>query len=111
VVAQDHSIERVWATLELGWGKPQSIERVEVLEIETTPPSMRASVSQVVPSRGSTMRGNLPGLGMMSGWPIWSKVIKDSEQRRYSGLAMLTELIAQPMSLNLRPNTWGAGLP
>jgi hypothetical protein len=45
VVAQDHSIERVWATLELGRGKPQSIERVEVLEIETTPPSMRASVS------------------------------------------------------------------
>jgi hypothetical protein len=36
VPAQDHSIERVQATLELVWSEPQFFERVEVHEIEVT---------------------------------------------------------------------------
>jgi hypothetical protein len=38
VLAQDHSIEWVWATLELVQGKPQSFKRVKVHEIEATTP-------------------------------------------------------------------------
>jgi hypothetical protein len=38
VLAWDHSIEWVWATLELVWGKPQPFERVKVHEIEATAP-------------------------------------------------------------------------
>jgi hypothetical protein len=36
--ARDHSIERVWATLELVTGKPQPLEGVEVHEVEATTP-------------------------------------------------------------------------
>jgi hypothetical protein len=45
---------------------------------------MRALVSRVILTNRSTMRGNLPGLGMLSGWSVQSKVIGDSDQRRYS---------------------------
>jgi hypothetical protein len=69
--ARDHSVEQVWAALELVTGEPQPLKGVEVYEVEaTTPPphaSMRALVSQVIPPSGLTMRGNLPGLGMLFG--------------------------------------------
>jgi hypothetical protein len=34
--AQDHSVEWVWATLELVTGKPQPLKGVEVHEVEAT---------------------------------------------------------------------------
>jgi hypothetical protein len=55
---------------------------------------MRDLVSRVIPTSRSTMRGNLPGLGLLSGWSVQSKVIEDSDQCRYSGTAELTVLIA-----------------
>jgi hypothetical protein len=58
-------------------------------------------VSRVVLTKGSMMRGNLPSLGLLSGWSVQSKVIKDSDQCRYSGVAAHTELVTQPMSLSL----------
>jgi hypothetical protein len=65
------------------------------------PLSMRALVSHVVPTNGSMMRGNLPGLGMLSGSSVQLKVIGDSDQRKYSGTAVLTELITRRVSLSL----------
>jgi hypothetical protein len=73
----DHFVKWVWATLELVLGKPQSIKGIEVHEVEAAAPSMRALVSRVVPTIGSTMRRNLPGLGMLYGWSIRSNVIED----------------------------------
>jgi hypothetical protein len=35
---QDHSIERVWAALELVTGKPQPLKGVEVYEVEAATP-------------------------------------------------------------------------
>jgi hypothetical protein len=63
-------------------------------------------VSRVAPTRGSMMRGNLPSLGMLSGWFVQSKVIEDSDQCRYSGVVVLTELIAQPMSIRFQHDSW-----
>jgi hypothetical protein len=99
----------VWATLELVTGKPRPFKGVEVLEVEAAALSMRALVSQVILTSGSTMRGNLPGLGMLSMWSAQSKMIGDSDQRKYSGVTALTLLIAQPLSLSLRCDSWGAG--
>jgi hypothetical protein len=107
----DHSIERVWAALELITGKPQPLKSVEVHEVEAAAPSMRALVSWVVSTSGLTMRGNLPSLGMLSGWSVKSKVIGDSDQRRYSRTAALTALIDRLVSLSLRCNSWKAGPP
>jgi hypothetical protein len=41
VLARDHSTEWVWAALELVRGKPQSLKRVEVHEIEATAPVLK----------------------------------------------------------------------
>jgi hypothetical protein len=38
LLAQDHSVEWMWAALELVPGKPQSFEGVEVYEVETIAP-------------------------------------------------------------------------
>jgi hypothetical protein len=72
----------VWAALDLVLGEPQSLKSVEVREVEAADPSMTALVSQVVPTSGSAMRGNLPGLGMLSGWSVRSKVIRDLDQNK-----------------------------
>jgi hypothetical protein len=66
--AQDDSIERVWATLELVMHKPQPQNGVKAHEVEAAA-SIHVDLSEpVVPTSGSTMTGNLPGLGMLSGW-------------------------------------------
>jgi hypothetical protein len=108
LLAQNHSVEWVWATLELVLGEPQSLEGVEAYKVEALLPSIRAFVSQVVPTSRSTMRGNLPGLGMLSRWSVQSKVIRDLDQHRYSRTTVLMVLIAQPMSLSLSATRGGS---
>jgi hypothetical protein len=105
---EDISIEWVWAILEMVLGESQSLNGVEVHEVEAASPSMSALVSQVVPTSGSMIRGNHPGLGMLYSWSIRLKVIRDSDQCRYSGTDTLTKLITRPVSLSLRCDTWGA---
>jgi hypothetical protein len=51
-------------------------------------------MSRVVLTSGSTMRGNLPDFGILSGWSIQSNVIGDSDHRRYSRIAKLMALTA-----------------
>jgi hypothetical protein len=68
---------------------------------------MRALVTRVVPTSRSTMRGNLLGLKMLSGWSVPSKVIGDSDQCRYSRTIVLMALITQPISLSLCHDSWG----
>jgi hypothetical protein len=62
----DHSVKWMWAALELLTGKPHLAKVSRYMRLMPLPPSMRALVSQVIPTSGSTMRGNLPGLGMLS---------------------------------------------
>jgi hypothetical protein len=38
LLARDHSIKRVWASLELVLGEPQSLKGVEVHEVEAATP-------------------------------------------------------------------------
>jgi hypothetical protein len=87
----------VWAALELVTGKSQLLEGVEVHEVEATTPIQRALVRRVVLTSGLTMRGNLFGFGMLCRWSIRSKVIRDSDQRRYSETTGPTTLIAWPV--------------
>jgi hypothetical protein len=61
LLARDHSVEWVRAIFELVPGQSSPSKMLRPL-----PPSMRALVSQVVPTSGSTMRGNLPCLGIQS---------------------------------------------
>jgi hypothetical protein len=42
LLAWDHSVEWMWATLELVTSKPQPFKGVKVHEVEATAPSMRA---------------------------------------------------------------------
>jgi hypothetical protein len=54
------------------------------------------------------MRGNLLSLGMLSGGSIRSKVIRDSDQKRYFEAGGLTVLTARLVSLSLHQDSWGA---
>jgi hypothetical protein len=79
--ARDHSVERVWAALELVTGKPYQLKGVlRYMRFRPLLPSMRALLSRVIQTRGLTLRGNLPGFGMLLGWSVQSKLIKDSDQ-------------------------------
>jgi hypothetical protein len=111
LLTRDYSVEWVWAALELVPSEPQRLKSVKVHEVEAAAPSMRALVSEVVPTSGSTMRGNLPHLGMLFGWSIWSKVIGDLDQCIYFGNTTLMTLIAQLVNLSLRHNSWVTGPP
>jgi hypothetical protein len=107
LLAQNHSVKWVHATLELVLGEPQSLEGAEVHEVDAAVPIHEGLSEPGCSAGGSTIRGNLPGLGMISGWSIRSKVLGDSDQHRYSGTTALTTLISWPVSLSLRWDSWG----
>jgi hypothetical protein len=67
LLARDHSVEWVWASFELVLGQPQPFEGVEVSKVEATAPSMRALVSRAILTSRSTIMGNLPSFGILSG--------------------------------------------
>jgi hypothetical protein len=63
VLAQNHSIEQVWAALELVWGKPQSFKCVEVHEIEAIAPISEGLGEPGCPDQTVDNEGKSPWLG------------------------------------------------
>jgi hypothetical protein len=86
-------------------GETQFLKGVKVHEVKVTAP-----IHEGLSELGSPDQ-RVNDEGMLSEWSIWSKVIRDSDQRRYSGTAMLTELTTLPVSLSLWCDSWGAGQP
>jgi hypothetical protein len=70
LLGRDHSIEWVWTTLELIRAKSQSVKGVEVHEVEATIPIHKCFGEPSLLDQWITTRGNLPGLGILSGWSI-----------------------------------------
>jgi hypothetical protein len=107
LLTQDHSVEWVWAALELISGKSQSVEGVEVHEVEAAAPihegfgepghpDQQIDYEEKPSRHGDTVQG-----------VYLSKVIGHSDQRMYSGAANLTALTALLVRLSLCQNSWG----
>jgi hypothetical protein len=93
--ARNHSIDRVWAALELVTGKPQPLKGVEVHEVEAAASIHEGLSEPGRPDQRVNNEGKPPQLWMLSRWSIQSKVIGDSDQRMYSRTVALTALIAR----------------
>jgi hypothetical protein len=106
-----HSVKWVWAALELVLGEPQPLKGIEVHEVGAAAPIHEGLGEPGSPDQRADDEGNLPGLGLLSRWSVQSKVIIDSDQCRNYRTPVPTELTAWPMSLSLRHDSWGAGLP
>jgi hypothetical protein len=65
LLARDHFIEWVWVIFELVPISPSLSKVSRYMSLRALPPSTRAFVSRVVLTSGSTMRGNLPGFGIL----------------------------------------------
>jgi hypothetical protein len=86
--------------------KPQTLKGIKEHEVEATAPIHDSFVELGRPDQRVDYEEKPIGLGMLS---VWSKVIKDSDQCKYSRTVGLTTLIAQLVRLILRRDSWGAG--
>jgi hypothetical protein len=67
LLARDHFVEWAWAVLDLSWVSTSPLKVSRYMRLRPLPPSMRTLVRWVVPTSGSTMRGNLCGFRTLSG--------------------------------------------
>jgi hypothetical protein len=80
LLARDHSVEWVWATLELVTGEPQPLKGVEVHEVEAAASFHEGLSEPGRPDQWVDNEGKPPQLGNAIRVVRWSKVIEDSEQ-------------------------------
>jgi hypothetical protein len=84
LLACDHFVEWVQMILSRSRPSPSLAKVLRYMRFRPLPPSMR-SLSQVVPTSGSTMRENLPAFETQSRQSVRSNVTGDSDHRRYTG--------------------------
>jgi hypothetical protein len=97
LLTRDYSVKWVWAALEFVLGKPQSLKGIEVHEVEAAAPVHEGLGEPGCPDQWVDDEGIPSWLGDAI------RVVRPVESDRRFGPVQV--------SLNLRCDSWGAGLP
>jgi hypothetical protein len=90
---------------------PKPSKVLMYMMLRPLPPSINTLVRRFDPTIGSTMRGYIPGCGIMSGWSWCSKIIENSDHRRYRGTAGSTANTSRWATLRQRRSPYASPPP
>jgi hypothetical protein len=92
-------------------GMPKPSKVLMYMMLRPLPPSINTLVRRFDPTIGSTVRGYILGCGIMSGWSWWSKIIENSDHRRYRGTAGSTTNTSRWATLRQRRSPYASPPP